>query len=292
MRRPDSFKEQQGYLTFAQNNSTTNYLELAYLQALSIKATQKINSYAVVVDAKTKEALCEKHRKVFDYIIDMPGEDLAADSDWKLANEWKAWWATPYKETVKLDSDILFTRNIDHWWDAYRLRDVFFTTQVVDHRGDFAASRKYRQLFDDNDLLNVYTGLFYFRFSQTSLYLFEIAAGIYKEWDYFKNNVLKNCRDEQPTTDVVFALAAKLLGEEQCYVPLSYPTFAHMKGAMLNMGSFDTWRNKMYAQLDGKDLLIGFNKQMYPVHYQDKEFATQELIKKYEDLWTTVTKNS
>ena len=100
------------------------------------------------------------------------------------------------------------------------------------------------------------------------------------------------CRDEQPTTDVVFALAAKLLGEELCYVPLQYPTFAHMKGAMLNMGSFDTWRNKMYVQSDGKDLLIGFNKQLYPVHYQDKEFATQELIKRYEDLWTTATKNS
>lgn len=37
-----------GYVTIAQNNSTTDYLELAYLQALSIKLTQKKDRKSVV----------------------------------------------------------------------------------------------------------------------------------------------------------------------------------------------------------------------------------------------------
>ena len=42
--------EQQGWLTFAQNSAETNYVDLAYLLALSIKATCKHNRFAVVVD--------------------------------------------------------------------------------------------------------------------------------------------------------------------------------------------------------------------------------------------------
>ena len=38
-------KEQQGFVTFAINSKDVDYLELAYLQCLNVKATQKNNSY-------------------------------------------------------------------------------------------------------------------------------------------------------------------------------------------------------------------------------------------------------
>ena len=43
------FKEQQGFLTFAQNTDV-DYLRLAYLQALSVKLTMPTAKYAVIVD--------------------------------------------------------------------------------------------------------------------------------------------------------------------------------------------------------------------------------------------------
>ena len=101
MRDPNSFQEQQGYFTFAQNTDTVNYLELAYVQALSIKSTQTINKYAVAVDAKTRESVTERHQAVFDYIIDITNDYNAPNSSWRLANEWQAWWLTPFKETIK-----------------------------------------------------------------------------------------------------------------------------------------------------------------------------------------------
>ena len=67
-------KEQQGFVTFAQNTAEVDYLELAYLQALNIKATQKNNRYAVIVDATTKEKVNDKHCNTFDYIIDIPND--------------------------------------------------------------------------------------------------------------------------------------------------------------------------------------------------------------------------
>ena len=286
MRSPKSFKEQQGYFTFAQNNDTTDYLTLAYVQALSVKCTQKINKFAVAVDARTKEYVTDKHRAIFDYIIDIP-DDLAAHSSWKLKNEWKAWWLTPFKETVKLESDLLLTTNIDHWWAGYRHHEVLLTSNVLDYEGNVSNTRDYRRLFDDNLLPNVYNGFMYFRFGQKSLKFFLYAQHVFENWDLYKTKVLNNCRDPEPTTDVAYAIAASMLGVEQCTNPaLSYPTFAHMKGAISGFESNARWTDKLYSQID-KDLnlTIGFTRQQYPVHYYLKDFITPEVVEKYEQYY-------
>jgi len=47
----------RGFITFAQNTNAVDYVRLAYLQALSIKTSNKINSYAVLVDRSTMQSL-------------------------------------------------------------------------------------------------------------------------------------------------------------------------------------------------------------------------------------------
>jgi hypothetical protein len=72
------FKSQFGFLTFAQN-SDVDYLNLAYIQAQNIKATQKQNQYAVVVDANTAKLVTDQHLQVFDHVIEL-SVDMAKDS--------------------------------------------------------------------------------------------------------------------------------------------------------------------------------------------------------------------
>jgi hypothetical protein len=278
------FKEQRGFLTFAQNNSTTDYLRLAYCQALSIKATQKINSCAVIVDEETNKTVTETHRKVFDHIIVLNDDD-AANDEWKLKNEWKAWWITPYKETLKVESDILFTTNIDHWWVGMQQRELVLTSHVRDYEGSVATSRTYRKLFDDNLLPDVYNGIMYFRYGKTSMDFFIMARDIFQNWPMFRDELLINCRDEEPSTDVVFAIAAELVGANLCTLPsLSYPTFTHMKSAMQGWGTGVDWEETLYAQFDKEQLTVGFTRQLYPFHYQTKTFITDDTIKHYEQL--------
>lgn len=283
MRRPDSFKEQKGFLTFAQNNDTTDYLNLAYCQALSVKCTQKITSFAVVVDEFTKSLITDSHKKVFDYIIDIP-EDAASTDSWKMKNEWKVWWLTPFKETIKLESDILFVDSVDHWWPGLQQKEVCLTTDIRDYEGNVSGCRAYRTLFDNNSLPNVYNGLMYFRYGKDSMDFFVYAKYIFEHWDTVKNHLLKDCRDDQPTTDVVFAIAAMMLGEDRCTNPaISYPTFTHMKGAINGWGVNTDWTKTLYAQLDDAlHLTVGFTRQQYPFHYYQKKFITPEIIEKYE----------
>ena len=39
-----------------------------------------------------------------------------------------------FKETFKLESDMLITSNIDHWWYGARLKNICFTTKVCNYQ--------------------------------------------------------------------------------------------------------------------------------------------------------------
>lgn len=275
----------QGYLTFAQNNARTNYLNLAYLQALSIKVTNKINKYAVVVDDDTMSRIEDRHRRVFDHIIPIPGGDDAKGHSWKMQNEWKANIASPFDETIKLESDMLFTSCVDHWWKILDARDMVFTNHVVDYTGRSSTTRVYRQLFDDNSLPDIYGGLYYFKKSNTADLFFEYAKSIFANWTYTKHYILKGCGNETASTDVVFALAAKLVGADLCTLPGPVPTFAHMKGAVQGWEPSMVWSEHLMHQFDQHHLTVGAHRQQVPFHYHYKNFATPEVIKHYEQLY-------
>lgn len=283
MKRTVDFQDQQGYFAFVQN-SEVDYLRLAYLQALSIKTTQRINKYAVAVDPQTKAQITDKHRRVFDYIIDIPFGDDAADDDWKLANAWKLYSCTPFKETVNLDADILFTRDISHWWDHMRQKEICITADVMDYHGNVITDRRFRKVFDDNNLLNTYNGFSYFRYSRTMVAFFTALRMIFQHWDTFRDKVLKNCRIEKPTTDEAYALAALYIGEENCYIPGIQPTFCHMKSELQPFQSSQKWTDEVsWTLTNDMDFIVGGYYQMYPFHYQLKEFVTDELIERYEE---------
>jgi hypothetical protein len=261
----DRFKAQRGFLTFAQNNSDTDYLTLAYALALSIKATQKITDFAVIVDEATEKRITDAHRKVFDHIILLTQDDAAQDH-WKMRNEWTAWWLTPFKETIKIEADMLVPTSIDHWWDGLQQTEVCMTTNIRDYEGNVSNTRQYRKLFDSNNLPDVYSGLMYFRYGLDSKEFFTTAHDVFENWNMFKKYVLRNCRDEEPTTDVVFAIAASIVGVEKCTNPcLTFPTFVHMKPAVQGWPENVNWNNALYTE-------------------QDKTFITDKVISHYESL--------
>jgi len=273
-------KQGAGYVTIAQNTDSTNYLELAYLQALSIKVTQrKYTNYTVLVDERTRNDMQDKYLKVFDNVIDLLQDD-AKDHDWKLANEWQVGKLTPYKETVKIESDIILTTNIDHWWQIMQEREVCICTNIRDWEGKINNTMVYRKLFAENNLLNTYNGFSYFRFGKYSEMFWQYLHYVYQHWDIFRDRILKNCREDIVSTDVAYAVTAMLVGEEHCHLPYTTPSFVHMKGAVNNWHSNLNWQDHLLAQF-GNDGVLSFNtqKQMYPVHYfiKDEKFVRQAI---------------
>lgn len=279
-------KEQQGYVTFAQNTIETNYLELAYLQALNIKATQQNNRYAVIVDAATKELVNDRHRNTFDYIIDLPIDHNDPANTRKFANEWQVFRLTPFKETIKLESDLLFTRSIDHWWTAFRLRNVCLSTGAKSFNGLNSTVRKYRELFDANNLPDVYNGLMYFRYSREATRFFQAAQYLQYEWETVSKG-LKNCFEVEPSTDVLYALATLMVGKETVTMPsMDFVNFVHMKSGFNGWSDTRSWLDTVVNEHDGDVIRINNLNQYDPVHYYDKTYATKELIEYYESRRT------
>ena len=60
----------------------------------------------------------------------LPYGDLAIDSDWKLINDWQVYEASPYDYTIKLEADMYIPRNIDHWWDVLKDREVVVSSTI------------------------------------------------------------------------------------------------------------------------------------------------------------------
>ena len=272
---------QQGFMTIAQNTADVDYLRLAYVQAMSIKLTMPDSLYAVAVDKNTLAQVTEQHRKVFDYVITIEN-DLAQDETWKLSNEWQAFYLTPFKETIKLESDIVFTRSIAHWWTAFRLKNVVLSTGCRDYKQELSNSREYRKLFDDNELPDTYNGLMYFRYTREATQFFALAEQIFKNWAHLRDNVLLNCRDNNPTTDVVYALTAKLIGVEDCTLPMDFINFVHMKPA-INKWTSTPWPELVMCETDLPMVRIANTNQYHPIHYHEKTWVTDELVKEYED---------
>lgn len=275
-------KEQQGFVTFAQNTKDIDYLELAYVQALNIKATQQDNRYAVIVDAATKELINEKHYRVFDYIIDLPHDYNDPANTRKFANEWQVFRLTPFKETIKLESDLLFTRSIDHWWTAFRLKNICLSTGCKNYLGLNSTIRRYRELFDANSLPDVYNGLMYFRFSKEAAGFFESARYIQDNWGNVKRG-LKNCIEQEPSTDVLYALAAVMVGQESCTMPsMDFLNFVHLKPAINGVEETVQVTDRLLTEFDRGMIRINNVNQLQPLHYYEKDFVTPEMREWYE----------
>jgi hypothetical protein len=279
--------QNRGFLTFVQNNEKTDYLKLAYLQALSLKATNKVSKYAIAVDSFTESLITDRQRRVFDYVIPIPNGDDAKNHKWKMHNEWKALTVTPYDETIKIESDILFTSSIDHWWEILSIKDICFTDHVVDYTGKRSTTRNYRKIFDDNRLPDIYAGFYYFKKNSESEELFNYAEAISKNWPYVKNYLLNGTENEPLSTDLVFSLAVKLFGVEKATLPGTVPSFVHMKNSVQGFSENIPWNEMLYSEFDESNVTIGFYRQHLPFHYQLKSFAKPEIITHYEKLCFT-----
>ena len=267
-------KSGRGFLTFAEDSDDTNYLELAYAQALSIKRTNPKEKYAVIVNNVSESKLTEKHREVFDHIIPLKEDWNSEDSQWRLQNECQVFDLTPFKETIKVESDMIFTRSIEHWWHALRLRDLVFSVGCLNYRGEVSEVRDYREFFDLNHLPDIYNGLMYFRFSQTAYNFFELAKQVRQNWKGI-SETLKKCYEKEPSTDSLYAVTALMFGEDKVTIPtLNFFRFAHMKHK-INGLAHGNWYRQLLVEWDDSMMRIDHINQLWPVHYHDKSFLKE-----------------
>jgi hypothetical protein len=187
------------------------------------------------------------------------------------ANDWQAAHISPWHETIKLEADMLVTSSVEHWWDLFRHKDVFISTGCLDLYGHQSRSRYYRKVFDANHLPDVYNAITYWRKSQTAQTFWKLVRRIFADWPRYKT--LLRYPEQVPTTDVVYAMAAMIMGPETVTMPFSsYPRIRHMKKKILNLNDED-WTRQLTWEINETQTKINTVCQTGCLHYVVKDWC-------------------
>ena len=250
---------ERGYLIPAIDTDTVDYLSCAIQLARSIRKWHPDADISVLSVKRCSDP-------VFDHVIPLPYGDLGG-----YVNDWQCFAASPYRQTIKLEADMICASPIDHWWTLFEKRDVIVSQGARTFYDESATSRYYRKIFDANNLPDVYNAITYWRLSSTAKEFFELVREIFEKWNEYKT--LLKFPDDVPTTDVVYAMAAVIMGPERVTLPAELgPTIVHMKRYINPIQSDDctkelTWENDPFR--------INTVSQWGMVHYHVKGWTNE-----------------
>lgn len=268
----------KGHIFLAQN-SDVDYVRQAYALALSIKKHNTQHNKTCLV---TRDVVPEEYKHAFDYIVDIPWGDQAVNSVWKVENRWKLIYATPFDENIVYDTDMLLLNTNDHWWEFLSKKDLVFTSNVFDYRGNQIQDDYYRKTFTSNDLPNLYVGVFYFKKAQLAYEYFTWLQLITENWKDFYKDALPTSAQNFYSMDVSSALAVKFMDcQSEVLIPKTLsPSFIHMKPAIQGWKSKPPrWTSVVNSQLTAAgQLLVGGYLQHGVFHYVEDEFLTSTVI--------------
>jgi hypothetical protein len=166
---------------------------------------------------------------------------------------------------------MIATSPVDHWWTLFERRDVVVSLGARDFYDQPAVSRYYRKIFDTNNLPDVYNAIAYWRLSDTAKEFFDLVRQIFEQWNSYKR-VLK-FPDDVPTTDVVYAIAAVIMGPENVTLPAGLgPTIVHMK-RYINPIQSEDWTKELVWE--NNPFRINTVAQFGLVHYHVKEWSNE-----------------
>ena len=186
-----------------------------------------------------------------------------------LSNDWQMFQISPYRQTIKLEADMIVASPVDHWWTLFETRDIVISAGARTFYDEPAVSRYYRKCFDVNHLPDVYNAVTYWRLSPTAKEFFSLVRSIFENWTEFRK--LLRFPEETASTDVVYAIAAQIIGPEQITLPTGLgPSIVHMKRYINPLQSNDWTRELIW---ENNPFRINTVAQWGFLHYYQKDWV-------------------
>ena len=269
----------KGYLLFAINSPTVDYVKLAYACALSIKLTQPEGYNSVSIVTENPNNVDFKHN-IFDHIIEYQGPtgmDVRS----------RGYDFTPYDETVLLDSDLLFLNKVDHYWEAVKDMEILIATCPRNYRHQRFKYGHYRKVFVDHQLDDVYSAWTYFKKTANVQEFFDTVKLLTDNPAFTIKEMLPKGVMKTVPTDEAFALALKITEIDAVRPEWPFPSITHMKGLVQGWHRpTNEWTDKvrMLVHSDAQ-VKIGVWQQTDILHYVTKSLITDEVIETLEEAY-------
>lgn len=267
-----------GGITFA---SDERYVQMAFLAGNSMYKAWGIPLTVIVPDLYMGD---KPESEAINY-VNQPFNWLGTQSRFEM--EWQAIHASPYEHTIKIDADMLFFKE----WQLpmVQLKELtdkgihLLSARPYTFRNEPMTARHCRALFDDNNLPDVYSALFYFDKKQISWDFFARVRQIFIDWEFERLRLVNPLtRPVEASTDVVYAMALSDLNYDALSCDLL--KFVHMKSELNFMPIYgqsiaDDWTRSIdWFVTDSGDFLIENYKQSIPLHYHIKSIAKSKRL--------------
>ena len=250
--------DEQGYVILAINSDKVDYLNCARTLTKTIKRWDPGAKVCLITDATQSNDPIYDHYRVID--------NVDRENPW--ANDWQVFKNSPFRETIKLEADMLIVSDISHWWNLFRHRDVVVSTGCRNWQDQVSPARNYRSVFDANNLPDVYNAVTYWRLSLTAREFFMLVRDIFANWAEFRK--LIKFPEDVPSTDLVYAMAADIIGRENVTMPFAtYPKIVHMKQAHAGTKT-SNWINELVWEMN--PMRIQTQAQWGAFHYHAKDW--------------------
>lgn len=257
----------KGICIFAQNNDKTEYVQQAIDLAQSIKKFNSQERVSIITNDPVDI-------NIFDQVIPI-SNDLTNKNSWRIENRAKVFDLSPYQETIVFDSDVLLTHSTEELWKKLQNKDLYFTTEVINHRGNLVLhDTVHRKTFIENNLPNIYSAFFYFKKTNANKQFFDLVKSIVE--NYLEVYKIMTPNSPQPfcSIDVSIAICCKLLNIN---IDKNIWPVIHMKTPLQDLQRVKNWSESVlyYANNDG--LFVNNYKQTGIFHYVDKNFVNNDI---------------
>lgn len=143
----------KGFVIMAQNTDTTDYVKCAETLRDSIERHMPDIPVTIITEGK-------------------PG--FSTDSE--------VYNLSPYDDTIKLEADMIMTKNVDYWFDVLSQKDIVVCNTIRDYKGNISNVKAYREFTRANNLPDVYNAMTYFKKSKFSEDFFNLTKEIFQNW--------------------------------------------------------------------------------------------------------------
>ena len=261
----------------------TDYLKQAYALGLSIKLFNP-NAHITVV---TNTEVSDRYKKVLDDVI---FNKIQPRSILNAEDRINAFDISPYLKTIVLDADTLVTENLDGWWKYLKNYMIFYSSAIRTYRGVIDRSVVYRKVFVRNQLPNLYNTIHYFEKSEEAALFYRMQRLVIENWKLFYDKYTPTKKQKWCSMDVSSAITSKLLcNEDEITAKDSFINVVHLKPKHQGW-KFDYVKSSTAVTLNfsKNNFYIGNYKQNGIIHYVEKGFLTDYLIKQLEEANETV----
>lgn len=278
----------RGFVTLG-IDTEKDQIQYSYLLACSIKICDPSAEFCLIVDKDKSDFVPKKYHHVFDYIIELPYGNTGWKDGFHGSNLWQVRNASPFDETIYLDSDTIFMNvDIPLLWDSLAGYDIAFLNNPKTFRNQDFDKQNTFEIENHYDYPKFFSNFIYFKNdSPKAIEWFKMADPVFQNWREVYNTMFKEIKPNSFNKTLLVNTVINLLDIKD-EISIDMPYFYDLENRGQNFWNKDipyNWTEMLNYWFNIKRQLLIETHAISSgiIHYRDEKFATKDLIREFSD---------